>query len=214
MIVSDNESIKTHSVLEVGISGKLIQIVAHKMTPFISQFIKNPNLVTSFNILIAIATLIHLSLNNTRMAGALIIMSLFIDLLDGSLARFLNKSSQRGQILDSLADIIMWSFTVTGIFILTSQNLIFYILLIYIIDVYVRNIILTDNPRPDALNFKNSNSLIYNFIKILFNHFDSMAILASILIFVPDLIIFWIYFECIRRSLNTLKRFLELKRIF
>ena len=214
MNVSEKEAIKNHSILEVGISGKTIQIFVHKLTPFISQFIKNPNLITSCNILIAITTLTLLYFNNTSIAGVLIITSLFIDLLDGSLARFLKKSSHRGQILDSLADIIMWSFTVTGIFLITSNNLVFYILLIYIIDVYIRNIILSDNSRSYTVNLKKSNSKTYNFIKIIFNHFDSMAILALILIFIPNLIIFWIYFECLRRSLNTLKRFLELKRIF
>jgi phosphatidylglycerophosphate synthase len=123
------------------------------------------------------------------------------------MARFLKMTSQKGKILDSLADILLWLLTIMGIFFLTNYFLLFLILVIYTFDVYIRNIILLESLKNDDKDQQMSEaSIILKVFKIVFNHFDSLSILAFCLIFFPDYILYWVYFETIRRSLSAFKR--------
>ncbi len=79
-----------------------------------------PNGVTSFRLLFILPLAYFFYLNN--LWGVLIIYSLFwfFDLIDGSLARYLNIQNDKGRFLDTLVDNFTYAFLILGFIYLHS----------------------------------------------------------------------------------------------
>jgi phosphatidylglycerophosphate synthase len=210
--ISMDDRLKKHSILEVGLSGTFLQLIALKITPLISRYIKEPNYVSFANFLLSF-TIFFLLINSFfKTAAFLIFSSLFLDLIDGSLARYLGKTSKKGEVLDSLADLSLWLSIITALFVVTDHPILFYILIAYSFDLYLRLIILSSGLQNDDISNlllpKSSN------LKVVFNHFDSLTILSFILIFDSKMVFIWIIYELLRRVLNMMKRCYKLNKLF
>ena len=131
---------KQHSIFEIGSSGLVLQFFVSLTIPIFSKFLKSPNPITALNIILSFFILYFLLINFYLMAGVIIILCLFFDLLDGALARHLKKTSELGKILDSIADILMWLLIILGLYFINQNMLVVVILVIYSADLYIRNI--------------------------------------------------------------------------
>lgn len=69
----------------------------------IAMFLTNPRLVLGVMFL-------WLFLRNQKAATVLMIFTLFLDALDGALARFQNRASDRGKFLDTAVDYCVYAF--------------------------------------------------------------------------------------------------------
>ncbi len=65
-----------------------------------------PNVVTLVNLFCGIAAIYYLQIEDVTTSYVFLIIGLFADFLDGTLARLLNQSSSIGKELDSLADLV------------------------------------------------------------------------------------------------------------
>ena len=199
-----------HSIYEIGVTGSILQNLIFLIVPFISKLVKNPNLITFFNFFLSALIIFSLVNNFFIFSGFLIFISLFFDLIDGSLARYLDKTSIKGMIYDSLADLFVWLSLILSLFIVTKNEMLFGILILYCLDLYLRILITKVSVSDEEIN---QNTLLKKSslnLKILFNHFDSLSFLAIILILNPSILYVWIYYEFIRRTLNFIKRSLKI----
>ncbi|MDR2624358.1 MAG: CDP-alcohol phosphatidyltransferase family protein [Methanobrevibacter sp.] len=64
----------------------------------------NPNIITLISLLIAILSAISIGTSHKLLGAVLILLSGFFDVLDGETARYHNKTSKFGAILDSTMD--------------------------------------------------------------------------------------------------------------
>lgn len=73
-----------------------------------------PNQITVFRLIFIVPLIFYFALGN--LTGILIFYVLFwlFDLLDGSLARYLNKESDKGRFLDTLIDNFMYGIMMIG----------------------------------------------------------------------------------------------------
>ena len=85
-----------------------------------------PNLVTVVGLIIGLTSIRYSIANEWQLATALIVISAFIDGLDGRLARALNATSKFGASLDSLADFINFGVAPSILIYMWSLNLIPY----------------------------------------------------------------------------------------
>ena len=209
---------KIYKYNEIGLFGALIQEVTIKLVPFISLFIKNPNWLTGINYILAGIILYSFANGMLIIAGSAIVLAQIIDLMDGYLARYLSKSSTFGKVLDAFADFIVWLAVIVGLFMLTKSYFPFYILSIYLIDVYGRSLLNSDflDYQPEVKKGKYEEKKIFHLkwwwhrVSFAFSHIDSMIILVFILIIEPNLIIYWFFYEFIRRMFGAIKRMLDL----
>jgi len=83
-----------------------------------------PNQITSFRLLFIFPIAYYFYLNN--LTGVFIFYLLFwiLDLFDGSLARYLNISNDKGGFLDSLTDHFVYSVIILGFIYLQAANVI------------------------------------------------------------------------------------------
>ncbi|MGM0607245.1 MAG: CDP-diacylglycerol--serine O-phosphatidyltransferase [Candidatus Muiribacteriota bacterium] len=84
-----------------------------------------PSVLTSLSLMAGFLAIINVSLNNIKGAAWLIIFAIFMDALDGRVARLTKKETKFGQEYDSLADMV--SFGVAPAFLiyfLMVQNLV------------------------------------------------------------------------------------------
>ncbi len=83
------------------------------VNPLIKAFGKRitPNQITAFSALTGLLILPALLLKQTALAVVLLLLSGYLDTLDGSLARIQNKSSDWGSVLDIMSDRLV-EFTV------------------------------------------------------------------------------------------------------
>ncbi len=210
--ITVSDKLKKHPIQEVGLSGTLLQFIAFKTVPKLSKHISDPNYVSFTNFILIFIIFFLLIYDFFEAAAFFILLSLFLDLVDGSLARYLNKTSKKGEILDSLADLSLWLSVIAALFIVTDHPLLILILIIYCLDLYLRLIILDSEAQKEITNGFSSSR--FSNLKIVFNHFDSLAILSAILVIDARLIFIWIIFEFLRRFMNMFKRFLKLRKIF
>lgn len=209
---------KIYKYNEIGLFGALIQEVTIKLVPLLSFFIKNPNWLTTINYILAGVILYSLANGMLIIAGSAIVLAQVIDLMDGYLARYLSKSSIFGKVLDAFADFIVWLAVIVGLFMLTKSYFPFYILSIYLIDVYGRSLLNSDflGYQPEVKKGRHEEKNIFQLrwwwhhISFVFSHIDSMVILVFILIIEPSMIIYWFFYEFIRRMLGAIKRMFDL----
>ena len=82
----------------------------------------NPNTITILSFLAGLLSALSLSVNY-YLCVVLLLLSGYLDLLDGSLARLQGCSSQLGTILDILSDRFVESFIIIAIFIYQQPNI-------------------------------------------------------------------------------------------
>ncbi|MDR3222179.1 MAG: CDP-alcohol phosphatidyltransferase family protein [Methanobrevibacter sp.] len=74
------------------------------MEPLAKKLNINPNLITLISLIIAILSAISIGTSHILLGSILILCSGFFDVLDGVVARYHNKTSKFGAILDSTMD--------------------------------------------------------------------------------------------------------------
>ncbi|MDR2830335.1 MAG: CDP-alcohol phosphatidyltransferase family protein [Methanobrevibacter sp.] len=84
------------------------------MEPIVKKLDINPNLITSTSLIIAILSAISIGTLNIFLGAVLIFFSGFLDVLDGETARYQNKTSKFGAILDSTMDRLSDAVIIVG----------------------------------------------------------------------------------------------------
>ena len=77
----------------------------------------NPNMITLCSLVIGLFAAVFISVDFRTIAIILILISGYLDILDGSLARAQNSSSAFGTMLDILSDRIVESFIIIALYI-------------------------------------------------------------------------------------------------
>ena len=83
---------------------KLRPYLKEILNPLVKQININPNIITLISPIIAILSVIAIVYGNLLIGGILILLSGFFDIIDGSVARYHNKTSKFGAFLDSTMD--------------------------------------------------------------------------------------------------------------
>lgn len=86
--------------------------IAKAIAPFLYNFGIKPNHVTISNIFFRIFTLNRMINNNLNNLLYFLILSHFLDTLDGTIARKYNLESDFGSFIDQLSDKIFWGCTI------------------------------------------------------------------------------------------------------
>ena len=81
----------------------------------------HPNVVTLLSLLIGLLSAIAVTANSALIAVLLLLLSGYLDMLDGSIARMRENSTAFGTILDILSDRLVESFIVIALFIRDPQ---------------------------------------------------------------------------------------------
>ena len=100
------------------------------LLPFLSRIGLTPDILTWIGLGINIIAAAIIATNHLISGGILVLFSGLFDILDGALARFTNKSTRFGALLDSTFDRLSEAFILFGI------------LILYIKDVHVLEILL------------------------------------------------------------------------
>jgi CDP-diacylglycerol--glycerol-3-phosphate 3-phosphatidyltransferase len=74
------------------------------IVPFLSKIGMTPNMLTGIGCAINIAAAVLVGMNYLVIAGVVTLVSGLFDILDGALARYTNKTSKFGAVLDSTLD--------------------------------------------------------------------------------------------------------------
>ena len=93
--ITVSDKLKKHPIQEVGLSGTLLQFIAFKTVPNLSKHISDPNYV-SFTNFILIFIIFFLLIYDFFEATLFYTSIIILDLVDGSLIRYLNKTSKKG----------------------------------------------------------------------------------------------------------------------
>jgi CDP-diacylglycerol--glycerol-3-phosphate 3-phosphatidyltransferase len=86
------------------VAGKRLDAVIHRLFPFLFVWRLNPNALTLFGGLISLFAAIAFARGEFRLAGALMLLGGFFDLVDGVVARHQGTSSRFGAFLDATLD--------------------------------------------------------------------------------------------------------------
>jgi CDP-diacylglycerol---glycerol-3-phosphate 3-phosphatidyltransferase len=82
---------------------KFVRMLGPVFEPFIRRRV-NPNLVTTIGFLVTISAGVSFFLGHPRIAGALVLLGGFIDIIDGQVARATGQSTVFGSFYDSTLD--------------------------------------------------------------------------------------------------------------
>jgi CDP-diacylglycerol---glycerol-3-phosphate 3-phosphatidyltransferase len=104
----------------------LRRIAAAKITdplmPFLSRAGLTPDILTWIGLVITLGAGVFIALDNLMVGGLLILFSGLFDILDGALARYSNKSTRFGAVLDSTFDRLSEGIIFFGLVILYSNS--------------------------------------------------------------------------------------------
>jgi len=193
--------INNRSIFDVGNSGLLFQKVINYNIKWIIFFFPHPNIITLLNIIIVSFGYFFLEWNNYLVVGIIIIISLFLDLADGSVARKLNKVSKLGNLLDNFSDYYFILFVIFVVFKFNKSIFILSLLIGFMIfsmaTRFVINEIKNQPPLPPSGT---------SYLRVIFNHFDSHILLSLIIIIDLTYLNYWINFEIFRRSMIIMNR--------
>ena len=206
----------------IGIFGLLLQEISIRLVPLYPKSVTG-NMITALGFISSMLVLYFLIQGN-RTAGLFILLSLFLDLPDGYVARNLGQSSKSGHLFDAIGDLTLYLCVLTGLYIHIRINLPFYILNVYIIDLFLRFQLgyspLTLGPKseskrllkssPKMKMLKRANSIINPFI----NHFDVLALLSILIIIDINLARYWMLYDLIRRIIPIIGKFAEIFAIY
>ena len=87
----------------------------------------SPNLITVFGLLFSIVAALLASMDALRLSGIAFLVAGFMDMLDGTLARYGNRATKTGSLLDSVLDRIgeaalFLGLTIYGVRLYTSDS--------------------------------------------------------------------------------------------
>jgi CDP-diacylglycerol---glycerol-3-phosphate 3-phosphatidyltransferase len=127
----------------------LRRIAAAKITdplmPFLSKVGLTPDILTWIGLAITVAAAVFIAIGNLLAGGLLILFSGLFDILDGALARYSNKSTRFGALLDSTFDRLSEGIIFLGLVILYSNGahsveilLIFVVMICSFLTSYIR----------------------------------------------------------------------------
>ena len=91
---------RDHFYLMEGIYTRLIV----KLLPYVGKSFLTPNMITSINIINTVVVFLSMWSGKYILAAILVQLYLFLDILDGNLARYQKKSTRIGAILDQISD--------------------------------------------------------------------------------------------------------------
>ncbi|MCL2116537.1 MAG: CDP-alcohol phosphatidyltransferase family protein [Methanobrevibacter sp.] len=83
---------------------RLRPLVEKIFNPIAKELDINPNFITISSLIIAILAAVSFGFNNLILGGVLILLSGFLDVFDGIIARYHNKVTKFGAFLDSTTD--------------------------------------------------------------------------------------------------------------
>jgi len=81
-----------------------------------------PNSLTFFSFIIAVSAAVLIATDNLLVAGFVVLASGFLDMLDGALARYTNRVSRYGAVLDSTLDRLAEGILLLGILFLYADK--------------------------------------------------------------------------------------------
>ena len=79
-------------------------LVEKILNPIAKELNIDPNLITVFSLIIASIAALSFALNHLIIGGVLILLSGLLDVFDGAIARYHNKTTKFGAFLDSTTD--------------------------------------------------------------------------------------------------------------
>ena len=97
-------------------------LLTKPLLPIVSKTRLTPNCLTWFGLAINIIAAWLIAINNLLIAGLLVLFSGLLDILDGSLARYTNKTTIFGSLLDSSFDRLSEGIVLFGILFLYLRN--------------------------------------------------------------------------------------------
>ena len=86
------------------VAGQRLDAVVHRLFPFLFVRRLNANALTVVGVLVSLASAVAFARGEFRLAGALILVGGFFDLVDGVVARHQGTSSRFGAFLDATLD--------------------------------------------------------------------------------------------------------------
>lgn len=209
-----------YNLLNVGLSGIALQAVAVRIVPHVPSML-SANMITFIGLFLS-ASIVFVIKPASWMAGCMVLGSLFLDFVDGALARQRNTASNFGRILDATSDLGLWLGILAGLYVSTGSVLPVAILLVYTIDVSWRHqlghstsILMPPSDTYERLH--NSNSAVNRMKKYYYpfiNYYDSVSALAILLIIAPGFTHVWLVYELIRRMLVLCKKIAEIYQIY
>ncbi|MGB4492991.1 MAG: CDP-alcohol phosphatidyltransferase family protein, partial [Halanaerobiales bacterium] len=96
---------RDHFYLMEGIYTRLIV----KLLPYVGKSFLTPNMITSINIINTVVVFLSMWSGKYILAAILVQLYLFLDILDGNLARYQKKSTRIGAILDQISDRLFYN---------------------------------------------------------------------------------------------------------
>lgn len=197
-----------------------MQAVAVRLVPHVPPAL-SANTITFAGLLLS-AAIVFVIKPVPWMAGCMILCSLFLDFVDGAVARQRNTTSAFGRILDATSDLALWLGILAGLYVSTGNVLSVAILVVYTIDVSWRHqlghstsILMPPSHIYERLH--NSSKLMNRMKRYYYpfiNYYDSISVLALVLIVDPGLTRIWLAYELIRRVLLLCKKIAEIYEIY
>lgn len=80
-----------------------------KLLPYVGKTFLTPNILTSLNIINSVIIFLSIWYGKYFLAAILVQLYLFLDILDGNLARYQGKSTRIGAILDKISDRLFYN---------------------------------------------------------------------------------------------------------
>jgi phosphatidylglycerophosphate synthase len=80
-----------------------------KLLPYVGKSFLTPNMITSINIINTVVVFLSMWSGKYILAAILVQLYLFLDILDGNLARYQKKSTRIGAILDQISDRLFYN---------------------------------------------------------------------------------------------------------
>ena len=96
--------------------------ITEPIIPFLSRTGLTPDIITWTGLIIVIAAAVMVALNQLFAGGILVLVAGFCDMLDGALARYIQKTSKFGAVLDSTFDRISEAAVLFGLVYLYGQR--------------------------------------------------------------------------------------------
>jgi len=107
------------------LSGFRKDIACHFTRPVVQLLAKTPitpNIITWFGFLLAIGAVVLIITGHLLSAGVVVLIAALLDMLDGALARYTNRVTRFGAILDSTLDRLSEAALLLGILVLYARN--------------------------------------------------------------------------------------------
>jgi phosphatidylglycerophosphate synthase len=98
-----------------------MQAAALRLVPHVPSML-SANMITFAGLLLSVA-IVFVIKPVPWMAGCMILSSLFLDFVDGAVARQRNTTSNFGRVLDATSDLGLWLGILVGLYVLTGNIL-------------------------------------------------------------------------------------------